>query len=543
MTQGGGQQQQGSSSTSSGGSGGELTYTNAPVPTPPSVPANQLTPASQQGSSSSQASSVGGSSTSPSNQISTTGSVSAIPLEPSSDLDLRRRDTININLIWGIQAEDDASNLWKVEKNPDPNTASIGSEYVPRSTIDLSEPTVQAYLLDAVRLARDQPELHVQPDKLTWIEMLHNFAVSADAEFPIRQDLFSGYLQLLKEGNAEFAELIRHDIGTTSPGLSGQFTFASITIKADAVHSEEVSLSETVYSRWTDFAQKLNEDAPPQVPEVVVQSSIFLDAYRIEATIESTVTTWFVANGLCLLVVLLFTQNVALSVMVMGTIILIFFCLGGLLFSIFRLPFGAVEALGVSIFIGLSANYSLHVVHAYHHAKSDVRSEKIKEAVFAVGSPIVASAISTMGASVFLFACRTWVFVELGILICSITAMALLYSMTFLVAWLSVCGPLPFQKNGRRLHRWDLQAFLCFEVPCNTNNNEYNNEDVVETEGQSVVKSYMARTIQMGEESSNDDDELSNDGSASFIEIEDSDEEAGESDDEGSVYSITVVGN
>jgi hypothetical protein len=53
----------------------------------------------------------------------------------------------------------------------------------------------------------------------------------------------------------------------------------------------------------------------------------------------------------------------------------------------------------------------------------------------------------------------------------------------------------------------------------------------------------MARTIQMGEESSNDDDELSNDGRASFIEIEDSDEEAGESDDEGSVYSITVVDN
>jgi hypothetical protein len=70
-------------------------------------------------------------------------------------------------------------------------------------------------------------------------------------------------------------------------------------------------------------------------------------------------TTWFVTNGLCLLVILLFIQNVDLSFMVMVTIVLIPFCLGGLLFAaVFRVPFGPVEALGVSIFIGLSANYS-----------------------------------------------------------------------------------------------------------------------------------------------------------------------------------------
>ena len=91
---------------------------------------------------------------------------------------------------------------------------------------------------------------------------------------------------------------------------------------------------------------------------VVAQSSIFLDAYRVEATIDSTLVTWFVANGLCLLVILVFIQNLALSVMVMVTIILILFCLEGLLFAVYRIPFGPVEALGVSIFIGLSANYS-----------------------------------------------------------------------------------------------------------------------------------------------------------------------------------------
>ena len=109
---------------------------------------------------------------------------------------------------------------------------------------------------------------------------------------------------------------------------------------------------------WNEFAALTNELSSKDIPDVVAQSSIFLDAYRVEATIDSTLMTWFVANGLCLLVILIFIQNLALSVMVMVTIVLILFCLGGLFFAVYRLPFGPVEALGVSIFIGLSANYS-----------------------------------------------------------------------------------------------------------------------------------------------------------------------------------------
>ena len=104
------------------------------------------------------------------------------------------------------------------------------------------------------------------------------------------------------------------------------------------------------------------------------------------------------------------------------------------------------------------------MVHAYHHSRNSNRDEKIKEAIFAVGSPIVASALSTMGASAFLFGCRTWVFIELGILICSITGMALLYTMTFLFAWLSIAGPLPINPHGRdHLHRWDLKV-MCWDI-------------------------------------------------------------------------------
>jgi hypothetical protein len=287
--------------------------------------------------------------------------VSAVAFSGStSDADLRRRETIHVNLIWGVESMDDGSNLWTINKGPKVRSSFDGKneEDSSSSTFDISEPRMQEWLLEVVLMAKNDTELYIRQDKLTWIEMLQNFAIRAGVGFPIPKDLFTGYLQLLKDRDADFATLIENEIGTRGPGLQGDFTYASITMMVDALQIDATLLSEVVYKQWGEFSEKVNESTPPGIPQVVAQSRIFLDAYRVEATIGSTVTTWFVANGLCLLVILLFIQNVALSFMVMGTIVLILFCLGGLLFAVFRIPFGPVEALGVSIFIGLSANYS-----------------------------------------------------------------------------------------------------------------------------------------------------------------------------------------
>ena len=277
---------------------------------------------------------------------------------PTSSNSMRRRETIQVKLIWGVKSTGKKLNLWVT--NSDEERSEMSDEESP--SINLADPTTQAWLVEVAGMAKANPQLFVRQDKLTWIERLQDFTKYAGVEFPIPEHLFSTYLQLLKFKDSSFATSIQSAIGTSSPGLGGEYTFASLTMMVDAVEAENaaqnISISEQIYTEWTAFAAEINELSPPGVPDVVAQSSIFLDAYRVDATIDSTLVTWFVANGLCLLVILLFIQNISLSFMVMVTILLILFCLGGLLFSVYRVPFGPVEALGVSIFIGLSANYS-----------------------------------------------------------------------------------------------------------------------------------------------------------------------------------------
>lgn len=117
------------------------------------------------------------------------------------------------------------------------------------------------------------------------------------------------------------------------------------------------------------------------------------------------------------------------------------------------------------------------MAHGFRQGLGESREEKVKQAIFLTGSPICASALSTLGGTVFLFACRTSALIELGILIFCVSGMALLYSMGFLVSCLLMIGPLPYDmtddsnKKGhndndddnshRRLHQCDLYALCC----------------------------------------------------------------------------------
>ena len=129
--------------------------------------------------------------------------------------------------------------------------------------------------------------------------------------------------------------------------------------------------------------------------------------------------------------------------------------------------FGPVESLGVSIFVGLSANYLLHIAHSYHKSNIKERNVKVQRAVFVTGSPILWSAISTIGGCMFLFACRTWLLTKLGILICTIIALSLMFSLGFLLALLAFIGPLPIISDIEKhqdLHSCDLM--IIFKMCC-----------------------------------------------------------------------------
>eukprot|EP00569_Conticribra_weissflogii_P002690 CAMPEP_0171333544 /NCGR_PEP_ID=MMETSP0878-20121228/4072_1 /TAXON_ID=67004 /ORGANISM="Thalassiosira weissflogii, Strain CCMP1336" /LENGTH=2008 /DNA_ID=CAMNT_0011834491 /DNA_START=127 /DNA_END=6153 /DNA_ORIENTATION=- len=378
---------------------------------------------------------------------------------------LQQRELFVVSMVWGMETSTSKPSVWMVETEQEPGSddAAITNSEPPKGSnlVDPSEPEVQEWLLKIITFARNDVGLQLM-DEITWIEALEKFAIETGIGFPLPKELFLGTVQLLKSQSNFFRILVKREIATDSPGITGNFLYTSISVLSEVPMTKD-SWSAEALAKWSNFTDFVNGMLPDDMPPLVLQSSSFLDSQRSQATVDSTVTTYFVANGLCLLVILLFTSNILLTLMIMVTLLLIFFCLGGLLFNVFMIEFGPVEALGVSIFVGLSANYSLHVAHAFHNSSIKDRTTKIQRTAFVTGSPILASAVSTIGGSAFLLACRTWLLTELGILICAIIALSLFFSMLFLLAWLATFGPLPREvdstigeRNGRVIHSWDL---------------------------------------------------------------------------------------
>ncbi|PKU32896.1 patched domain-containing protein 2 [Limosa lapponica baueri] len=119
---------------------------------------------------------------------------------------------------------------------------------------------------------------------------------------------------------------------------------------------------------------------------------------------------------------------------------------------------GAVEAISLSILVGSSVDYCVHLVEGYllagenlplHHAEDPTacRQWRTIEAVRHVGVAIVSSAVTTVIATVPLFFCIIAPFAKFGKIVALNTGVSILYTLTVSTALLSIMGPGTFIRS------------------------------------------------------------------------------------------------
>lgn len=77
-------------------------------------------------------------------------------------------------------------------------------------------------------------------------------------------------------------------------------------------------------------------------------------------------------------------------------------CILGAMFLI-GWELGTIESVSATILVGLSVDYVVHLAQAYVECKFIKRNERVKSALFEMGSTVFGGAITSLGASVMLF--------------------------------------------------------------------------------------------------------------------------------------------
>lgn len=233
----------------------------------------------------------------------------------------------------------------------------------------------------------------------------------------------------------------QHDVTAKGQDYTGDLVFARVRFKVNLEANGDTGKKQSLRNAWKQFVDELNRDAPWQAGKAFMVSKSWTEM-ELESQVLSSTTTAFIGSMLTSLVaVTVFTKNVVIALYVCANILLVVGMLAGFLLNVMAYPFGVVEAIAATIFVGLSVDYCLHLAHGYIESFGSNSKLKLKHSLVFLGPSIVGGSITTISSCVFLLPCRVVLFRKLGVVLLSNATISVVVTFTFLAPLLIVAGP------------------------------------------------------------------------------------------------------
>ncbi|XP_028922531.1 protein dispatched homolog 3 [Ornithorhynchus anatinus] len=253
--------------------------------------------------------------------------------------------------------------------------------------------------------------------------------------------------------------------------LPGQLSHGAVGVKEGKVQWISMAFESTTYKgkssfqtyadylRWEGFLQQQLQLFPEgsvlrrgfQTCEHWKQ--IFMEIIGVQSALYGLVLSLLI----CVAAVAVFTTHILLLLPVLLSILGIV-CLVVTIMYWSGWEMGAVEAISLSILVGSSVDYCVHLVEGYLLAgenlplqqtedPSSCRQWRTLEAIRHVGVAIVSSAVTTVIATVPLFFCIIAPFAKFGKIVALNTGVSIVYTLTVSTALLGLMGPATFTRT------------------------------------------------------------------------------------------------
>jgi hypothetical protein len=347
---------------------------------------------------------------------------------------------VDVTLVWGLKVTEGTPVLGDAPKKPwafDPRFRPDG-------------PRAQRHMYHACVDTRKIPNLLVAQNNhgICWIEEFRNFLLDDRELFPTRATRFGSLLKrfldkgLLEKGNSvtDFMWL------DADKNLQATYVVFNVDMSPLAPSAKALNLM----NNWNTRVDGLNAAAPMDAQNAWHTSRMWIRAEAEKAIIDSTVATLVVALSCGYVGTFCFTGfDLVLSGFVVLSVTCVTICLAWFMSALMGWATGAIEVLGLIVFVGYSITYSLHIAHKYGtYARENEylsiatrRKDATKHALVLMANSVMGSAVTTLGASFFLFFCAMAIFVKLAAVLFAVTFFAAVYSLAGLPSALVVCGP------------------------------------------------------------------------------------------------------
>uniref|UniRef100_A0AAR2LXL8 SSD domain-containing protein n=1 Tax=Pygocentrus nattereri TaxID=42514 RepID=A0AAR2LXL8_PYGNA len=250
--------------------------------------------------------------------------------------------------------------------------------------------------------------------------------------------------------------------------LPGQLSHGAVGMQGGRVHWISMAFESTTYKgkssfqthsdflQWERFLQEQLASLPQSsalrrgFQTCQHWKQIFMEIIGVESALYSLL----LSLAICIASVAVFTAHPLLLLPILLSILGVV-CLVVAVMYWLGWEMGAVEAISLSILVGSSVDYCLHLVEGYLLAgdlttdPSTKRQQRTVEAVNHVGVAIVSSAVTTVISTVPLFFCVIVPFSKFGQIVAINTAISILFTLVVTTALLATMGPSDFTRPPR----------------------------------------------------------------------------------------------
>jgi multidrug efflux pump subunit AcrB len=168
--------------------------------------------------------------------------------------------------------------------------------------------------------------------------------------------------------------------------------------------------------------------------------SVLINRYFFKILIKNAVQGIVVGLLLAMVVLIIATTNVIVGTLATLTIAMIT-CSVLATITLLGWELGVLESLNMTLVVGLSVDYVVHLAEGYIELEGGNRLQRTKHTLGHVGISVISGACSTLGASVFMFPGKIVFFMQFGIFIFVTIGFSTLYSLLFFSTLLALIGP------------------------------------------------------------------------------------------------------
>eukprot|EP00520_Triparma_pacifica_P008820 CAMPEP_0118651770 /NCGR_PEP_ID=MMETSP0785-20121206/10958_1 /TAXON_ID=91992 /ORGANISM="Bolidomonas pacifica, Strain CCMP 1866" /LENGTH=1735 /DNA_ID=CAMNT_0006544235 /DNA_START=47 /DNA_END=5251 /DNA_ORIENTATION=- len=352
-----------------------------------------------------------------------------------------KSNQIEIDVYWGIKGIN--------RKDIDPAKYPAGKP-IYYDGFDIGDADAQIFLRDSCSFFRNaSASMKVYPDGSHWYCPIEVFDLWMDyktdgatkipmakADFITNLKQFMNFQSVNINGKRYLTNKYQNHLGLDFENDELYWVRDGIdTLLEETTGSVE---GEVIYKEWEKFIDDLNTKAPSSVGDAKMTHFLWVRIQTELLLIKSTITAWAISNVSAFAAILIFTKNFYIALCTTLCIFFIVVCLVGAMIAVLGWKIGAIEALSVTIFVGMACDYCLHVAHSFRHSKAPTNRLRVRQALTMVGNAVFGAAVTTSVSCIFLLFCTITFFFKMGIVLMVNTSCSIYFALVFFPSFLSL---------------------------------------------------------------------------------------------------------